>query len=145
MFNINEGNRIVMAQHPTDMRKGVNCLSEEVRGFDMAPTDGVVYIFVSKSRRVMKLLHWEHGDIRCITSDWKADGSIRGYSCGRGGLPVDAEVGAGAADGGDLPESRPVVGVSPLRWPSTPCDTTPTKSRYGSSSPTTTKNSAPLN
>ena len=27
MFNLNESNRIVMAQHPTDMRMGVNCLS----------------------------------------------------------------------------------------------------------------------
>ena len=26
MFNLNESNRIVMAQHPTDMRKGVDTL-----------------------------------------------------------------------------------------------------------------------
>lgn len=31
MFNPNESNRIVMAQLPTDMRMGVNCLSGEVR------------------------------------------------------------------------------------------------------------------
>ncbi len=28
MFNLNENNRIVMAQHSTDMRMGVNCLSD---------------------------------------------------------------------------------------------------------------------
>lgn len=31
MFNLNESNRIVMAQHPADMRMGVNCLSGQVR------------------------------------------------------------------------------------------------------------------
>ncbi len=31
MFNLNESNRIVMAQHPTDMRKGVNTLCGQVR------------------------------------------------------------------------------------------------------------------
>ena len=57
MFNLNEDNRIVMAQHPTDMRKGVNTLCGEVRRVGLDPTNGDVYIFVGKSRKVMKLLH----------------------------------------------------------------------------------------
>ncbi len=61
MFNLNEDNRIVMAQHPTDMRKGVNTLCGEVRRVGLDPTNGDVYIFVGKSRKVMKLLHWEYG------------------------------------------------------------------------------------
>ena len=61
MFNLNENNRIVMAQHPTDMRKGVNTLCGEVRRVGLNPTNGDVYIFVGKSRKVMKLLHWEYG------------------------------------------------------------------------------------
>jgi len=42
MFNLNEYNRIVMAQHPTDMRKGVNTLCGEVRrvGLDLTNGDG---------------------------------------------------------------------------------------------------------
>ena len=28
MFNLNENNRIVMSQHPADMRMGVNCLGQ---------------------------------------------------------------------------------------------------------------------
>ena len=61
MFNLNESNRIVMSQHPTDMRKGVNTLCGLVRMVGLDPSNGDVYIFVGRSRRVMKLLHWEHG------------------------------------------------------------------------------------
>ena len=61
MFNLNEDNRIVMAQHPTDIRKGVNTLCGEVRRVGLDPTNGDVYIFVGKSRKVMKLFHWEYG------------------------------------------------------------------------------------
>lgn len=50
-----------MAQHPTDMRMGVNCLSGQVRMVGLDPSNGDVYIFVGKSRQVMKILHWEHG------------------------------------------------------------------------------------
>ena len=46
MFNLNENNRIVMAQHPTDMRMGVNCLSGQVRMVGLDPSNGDVYIFV---------------------------------------------------------------------------------------------------
>ena len=61
MFNLNEGNRIVMAQHPSDMRIGVNGMCGQVRSVGLDPTDGSVYIFVGKTRKVMKLLHWERG------------------------------------------------------------------------------------
>ena len=61
MFNLNENNRIVMSQHPTDMRKGVNTLCGQVRMVGLDPADGKVYIFVGASRKVMKILHWEHG------------------------------------------------------------------------------------
>lgn len=61
MFNLNEGNRMVIVQHPTDMRIGVNGMCGHIRSAGFDPTDGVVYIFVGKSRRTMKLLHWERG------------------------------------------------------------------------------------
>lgn len=61
MFNLNENNRIVMSQHPSDMRMGVNCLSGQVRQVGLDPTNGDVYIFVGRSRKVMKVLHWEYG------------------------------------------------------------------------------------
>ena len=61
MFNLNENNRIVMAQYPSDMRIGVNGMCGEVRAAGLDPTDGDVYIFVGKSRKIMKLLHWERG------------------------------------------------------------------------------------
>lgn len=61
MFNLNENNRIVMSQNPSDMRIGVNGMCGQVRQVGLDPTNGDVYIFVGKSRRMMKLLHWERG------------------------------------------------------------------------------------
>lgn len=61
MFNLNESNRIMMSQHPSDMRIGVNGICGKVRSADMNPTSGDVFIFVGKTRNVMKILHWERG------------------------------------------------------------------------------------
>lgn len=55
MFNLNENNRIVMSQHPTDMRMGINCLCGQVRMVGLEPANGEFYIFVGKSRKVMKM------------------------------------------------------------------------------------------
>ena len=61
MFNLNENNRIVMAQHPIDMRIGVNGMCGQVRSVGLDPTNGDVYICVGRSRNIMKMLHWERG------------------------------------------------------------------------------------
>ena len=61
MFNLNENNRFVMDQHPSDMRIGVNGMCGQVRAVGLDPTNGDVYIFVGSSRKIMKLLHWERG------------------------------------------------------------------------------------
>ncbi len=37
MFNLNENNRIVMAQHPSDMRIGVNGMCGQVRAVGLDP------------------------------------------------------------------------------------------------------------
>ena len=46
MFNLNESNRFVMSRTPVDLRKGVDSLCGAIR---------------SRSRTVLKLLHWERG------------------------------------------------------------------------------------
>ena len=61
MFNLNENNRFVMAQQPSDMRAGVNKLCGQVRSVGLDPANGDVYVFVGSSRKLMKLLHWESG------------------------------------------------------------------------------------
>lgn len=43
------------------MRIGVNGMCGQVRQVGLEPTSGDVYIFVGKSRKIMKLLHWERG------------------------------------------------------------------------------------
>ena len=61
MFNLNEDNRIVLVQHPTDMRMGVKGMCGQVRKVGLEPSNCDVYVFVGKSRTTMKLLHWERG------------------------------------------------------------------------------------
>ena len=46
MFNLNENNRMVMSQTPTDMRIGVNGMCGQVKSVGLDPTNGDVYIFV---------------------------------------------------------------------------------------------------
>ena len=61
MFNLNENNRFFISNAPTDMRVGVNAMCGNVRQAGGDPTDGRVYAFAGKTRKVMKLLHWERG------------------------------------------------------------------------------------
>ena len=61
MFNLNANNRFFISNAPTDMRVGVNAMCGKVRQGGGDPTDGKVYVFVGKTRKVMKLLHWERG------------------------------------------------------------------------------------
>ena len=61
MFNLNENNQFLISNAPTDMRVGVNVMCGKVRQAGGDPTDGKVYVFVGKTRKVMKLLHWERG------------------------------------------------------------------------------------
>lgn len=51
----------MMSQHPSDMRTGVNGMCGKVRSAGLNPTSGDVFIFVGKTRNVMKILHWERG------------------------------------------------------------------------------------
>ena len=61
MFNLNESNHFLISSTPTDMRVGVNTMCGKVRHAGRIPTDGSMYVFVGKTRKVMKLLHWERG------------------------------------------------------------------------------------
>ncbi len=61
MFNISESDHILMAQQPSDLRMGINCLCGQIRKAGFEPSNGHVYIFVNKTRQVMKILHWEFG------------------------------------------------------------------------------------
>lgn len=61
MFNLNETNRILMSQNPSDMRIGINGMCGRVRSVGLDPTNGDVFVFVGRTRKVMKLLHWERG------------------------------------------------------------------------------------
>ena len=61
MFNLNANNQFFLSNSPTDMRVGVNPMCGKVRQAGHEPTNGKVYVFVGKTRKVMKLLHWEGG------------------------------------------------------------------------------------
>ena len=59
IFSLNESNRIVMTQLPSGVRMGVDAMCGHVRAVSLNPACGDVYIFVDKSRKVMKIPHWE--------------------------------------------------------------------------------------
>jgi len=62
MFSLNEDNRYFLYDHATDMRKGFDSLQGIVsEHMQRSATDGGVYVFMNKSRTLIKLLHWEHG------------------------------------------------------------------------------------
>lgn len=62
MFNLTRAHRYYLYHAPTDMRKGFDSLSGLVRTQMQAdPMDGSVYVFLNKSRQLIKLLHWEYG------------------------------------------------------------------------------------
>lgn len=61
MFSLNENNQILLFDSPVDMRLGVNRMCGHVNEQGLTPTDGRVYVFVGRTRKTMKLLHWERG------------------------------------------------------------------------------------
>lgn len=61
MFSLNEGNRYVVCLQGVDLRKGVDGLCGLIRYLSLSPTNGDVYVFINRSRTVLKLLHWERG------------------------------------------------------------------------------------
>ena len=50
-----------MSQTLTDMRVGVNGMCGHVRSVGLEPANGDAYIFVGRTRKAVKLLHWERG------------------------------------------------------------------------------------
>ena len=84
MFNLNENNRIVMSQNASDMRAGVNRLCGLVRVVGLEPTNGDVYVFVGRSRKVMKLLHWERGGFVLYYKRLETGRFHPGGACARG-------------------------------------------------------------
>jgi transposase len=61
MFSLNENNQIQLFDCPVDMCLGVNRMRGHVNGQGLSPTDGRVYAFMGRTRKTMKLLHWERG------------------------------------------------------------------------------------
>lgn len=53
--------RIHLAAQPVDMRKGFDGLMAIVRTWDLDPFTGDLFVFVSRNRTRVKVLHWDHG------------------------------------------------------------------------------------
>ena len=64
MFNLTRAYRYYLYGQPTDMRKGFDSLAGLVRSqMQVDPMNGSVYVFLNKSRHLIKLLHWEYGGL----------------------------------------------------------------------------------
>ena len=59
MFSLNEPNSFMVYGNSVDLRKGVEPLCGIARMSGMKPSDGAVYVFLNRSRTLMKLLHWD--------------------------------------------------------------------------------------
>ena len=53
--------RIHLAAQPVDMRKGFDGLMAIVCAWDLDPFAGDLFVFVSRNRTRVKVLHWDHG------------------------------------------------------------------------------------
>lgn len=61
MLGFNSTQKYYIYTSPTDMRKGYNGLSGIVRNeMRSDPGSGEVYIFFNRTRRLMKMLVWDH-------------------------------------------------------------------------------------
>ncbi|MEB2782934.1 IS66 family insertion sequence element accessory protein TnpB [Algoriphagus sp. C2-6-M1] len=64
MFTLGASQRFFLYGGAVDMRKGFDGLSGLVRNsLDRNPLSGEVYIFLNRSRTLVKLLHWEAGGL----------------------------------------------------------------------------------
>ncbi len=64
MFTLGSSQRFFLYGGAVDMRKGFDGLSGLVRNsLDRDPLSGEVYIFLNRSRTLVKLLHWEAGGL----------------------------------------------------------------------------------
>lgn len=64
MLSLGSEHRYFLYRKPCDMRKSFDGLSGIERGeLKKDPTNGDVFVFINKSRRLLKLLHWEAGGL----------------------------------------------------------------------------------
>ena len=60
MLGLTTNHRYYLCRGPTDLRKGFDGLSGQIRqALESDPLDGSVYIFINRRRDRMKLLVWE--------------------------------------------------------------------------------------
>lgn len=53
--------RIHLAAQPVDMRKGFDGLMAIVHAWGLDPFTGDLFVFASRDRARLKVLHWDHG------------------------------------------------------------------------------------
>jgi len=71
VFALGAWQRFFLYGESVDMRKGFDGLSGLVRNsLDRDPLAGEVYIFLNRSRTLVKLLHWEAGGLVIHSPSW---------------------------------------------------------------------------
>ncbi len=60
MFKYEMEERILVYKHPVDMRKSFNGLVSLTRNvLKESPTDKVLFVFIGKDRKIVKILKWD--------------------------------------------------------------------------------------
>jgi transposase len=61
MWHVRSGMKVYLSLGYTDMRKSVNGLSQYVSEvLEKDPLSGHLFVFCSRSRKILKILYWDH-------------------------------------------------------------------------------------
>ena len=83
MLGLNPSMRFYLCEGPVDMRKGIFTLAELVRKImGKEPSTGDIFIFLSKDRRNIKILHHDTGGYVLYWKKLRGRRGHRGYSEG---------------------------------------------------------------
>lgn len=76
MLTLSPAVRVFVVVAPLDMRGSFDALAGAVRGLGLDPTDGHLYLFLSKRRRIAKVI-WFDGSGWCVLAKRLETGSFQ--------------------------------------------------------------------
>jgi transposase len=107
MLSLGRGTRVFVAIEPVDMRGSFDSLAGAVRRLGLEATDGHVYLFLNRRRRLCKAI-WFDGSGWCLFSKRLSKGTFElpEVDAGQDRVAVDAATLASLLEGIDLQARR---------------------------------------
>lgn len=107
MLTLSPAVRVFVVVVPLDMRGSFDALAGAVRGLDLDPTDGHLYLFLNKRRRIAKAI-WFDGSGWCVLAKRLETGSFQlpAFEAGASQVPIDGASFASLLAGIDFTAAR---------------------------------------